>query len=59
MFLVQSWEKCNGEERGALGKKTQEGGASSARTNNEERGHPFLRQGKLESGRYACLLEVD
>ena len=39
MFLVQSWEKCNGEERGALGKKTQEGGASSAPTNNEERGH--------------------
>jgi hypothetical protein len=53
MFLVQSWEKCNGEERGALGKKTQEGGASSTPTNNEERGHPFLRQGKLESGRYA------
>ncbi len=32
MFLVHSREECNGEEGGALGKKTQEGGASSAPT---------------------------
>jgi hypothetical protein len=30
MFLVHSQEECNGEEGGALGKKTREGGASSA-----------------------------
>ena len=32
MFLVHSREECNGEEGGAVGKKTQEGGASSAPT---------------------------
>src|SRR6266478_2757282 len=37
----------------------REGGASSAptreRRTGEEAGHPFLRQGKLESGRYVDL----
>ncbi len=39
MVLVQEKRESNGEGGGAPGKKTQEGGASSGPTNNEERGH--------------------